>query len=47
MHRDKAQYKSVAAHILEELPVDDIFIDEVSVEEVIRDIFAVTKTGTV
>ncbi|OGY81706.1 MAG: hypothetical protein A3F54_01435 [Candidatus Kerfeldbacteria bacterium RIFCSPHIGHO2_12_FULL_48_17] len=47
LHVAKAQYKKIAAHILEELPVDDIFIDEVSVEEVIRDIFAVTKTGTV
>src|SRR3989338_5542223 len=47
LHVAKAQYKKIASHILEELPVDDIFIDEVSVEEVIRDIFAVTKTGTV
>lgn len=43
LHVPKSDYKSIAARILRDLPVDDILIDEISIEEVIGDIFASTK----
>lgn len=35
----KQDYKKIAAALLQDFPVDDILIDEASVEDVIRDIF--------
>src|SRR3989338_2457377 len=43
LHVPKTSYKSLATKALKDLPVDDILIDEVELEEVIRDIFAATK----
>lgn len=41
----KEDHKKIAAKILTDFPVDDILIDEVEVEEVIRDIFQTKKTA--
>ncbi len=38
-----AEHKKIAAKILQDLPVDDILINEKSIDDIIRDIFTQTK----